>query len=94
MRVQVKQKCGKYEQFKGERQEAETQSAQDADNTHKPPIVTNPMVTGNNNNNNDLIADTRNNGSFDFLSELLSNHILVSDEERKNDTMTKNKHTK
>ena len=46
------------------------------------------MVTGN--NNNDLIADTRNNGSIDFLSELLSNHSLVSDEERKNDMMTKN----
>ena len=52
------------------------------------------MVTGNNNNNNDLIADliadTRNNGSIDFLSELLSNLSLVSDEERKNDKMTKN----
>ena len=52
------------------------------------------MVTGNNNNNNDLIkdliADTRNNGSIDFLSELLNNHSLVSDAERKNDTMAKN----
>ena len=28
------------EQFKGEKQEAETQSTQDADNTPKPPTVT------------------------------------------------------
>ena len=83
---------GKCEQFKGERQEAETKSTQDADNTPKPPIVTNPMVMGNNNNDltADLIADTRNDGSTDFLSELLSNHSLVSDEVRKNDMMTKN----
>ena len=73
----------KCKQFKGKKQEAETQSTQNADNTPKPPIVTNPMVMGNNNNNNDLIADTRDNGSTNFLSELLSNHSLVSDEERK-----------
>ena len=81
----------KCEQFKGEKQEAETQRTQDSDNTPKPPIDTNPMVMGN--NNNDLIAElitgTRNNDSIDFLSELLSNPSLVSDEERKNDTMIK-----
>ena len=85
---------GKCEQFKGQKQDAETQSTQDAYNTPKPPIVTNPMVIGNNYNSNDLIEDlianTRNNGSIDFRSELLSNHSLVSDEERKNDTKTKN----
>ena len=51
------------------------------------------MVKGNNNNNNnlitDLIADTRNNGNIDFLSELLKNHSLASDAERKNDRMIK-----
>ena len=87
MRVQVKQRVAK-----GEKQE-EAQSTQDADNTPKPPIVSNPMVMDNNNNNNDLItdliADTRNNGSIDFLAELLSNHSLLSDAERKDDTMTK-----
>ena len=47
------------------------------------------MVMGNNNNNNnndlitDLIAGTRNNGSIDFLSELLNIHSLVSDAEKK-----------
>ena len=54
------------------------------------------MVTGINNNNNDLItdliADTRNSVSIDFLVELLSNHSLVSDAERKDDMMKK-KHT-
>ena len=73
----------KSEQFKGEMQEAETQIIQNADNTPKQPTVTNPMVRGN--NNNDLIADTRDKGSTDFLSELLSNQF-GSDEERKNDT--------
>ena len=60
----------KCEQFKGEKQEEEVQSTQDADNTPKPPVVLNPMVTGINNNDNDLIADliadTRNNVSIDF----------------------------
>ena len=53
----------------------------------------NPAVMGNNNNDliADLFADTRNNGSIDFLSELLSNHSLVSDEERKNDTIENTK---
>ena len=69
-------------------QEAETQSTQNAVNTPEQPIVTNPMVIGN--NNNDLIADTRDSGSIDFLLELLSNHSLVSDEGRQSDTMTKN----
>ena len=82
------------EQFKGKNQEEEAQSTQDADNTPKPPIVTNPMLMGNNNNNNDLItdliADTRINGSIDFFSELLNNHSFPSDAERKNDMMTKN----
>ena len=59
-RVQVKILGGKCEQFKGEKQEAETQSTQDAENTPKPPIVTNPTVMHNNKDNNDLIADTRN----------------------------------
>ena len=81
---------GKFEQFKGKTQEAETQSTHSADNTPWPPSVANPMVMGNNNNNNDLIADTRDNGSIDFLSELLSNHGLVSDEEKKNGMMTNN----
>ena len=82
---------GKCEQFKGKKQEEEAQSTQDADNTPKPPNVTNPTVMGNNNNDliTDLIADTRNNGSIDFLSKLLNNHSLISDTERKNDTMTK-----
>ena len=44
------------------------------------------MVTGDNNNN--LIADTRDNGSVDFLSELLSNQSFVSDEERKDEITT------
>ena len=79
----------KFEQFKGEMQEAETKSTQNADNIPEQPIVTNPKVMGNNNNNNHLIADTGDNGSIDFLSELLSNHSLVSDKERKSDTMTK-----
>ena len=77
----------KSEQFKGKKQEEEEQSTQDAGNTPEPPIVTNPMVLGNNNNNNDLLTDlsaaTRNNGSINFLSELLSNHSLVSDAEKK-----------
>ena len=49
------------------------------------------MVMGNNNNDliTDLIADTRNNGNIYFLAEQLSNHSLVSGEERKDDTMTK-----
>ena len=85
---------GKCEQFKDENQAGEAQSTQDADNTPKPPIVTNPMVMGNNDNNNDLItdliADIRDNGSIDFLSELLNNHSLVTDAERKNNMMTKN----
>ena len=84
----------KCEHFKGEKQEEEAQNTQDADNTPEPPIVSNPMVMGINNNNNDLItdliADIRNNVSIDFLAELLSNHILVSDAERKDDMMTKN----
>ena len=81
----------KCEQFKGEKQEEEAQSTQDADNTPKPPIVSTPMVTGNNNNEliTDLIADKRHNSSIGFLAELLSNHSLVSDAERKDDTMTK-----
>ena len=70
-------------------QEAEKQSTQNAGNTPEQPIVTYPMVTGNNSNNKDLIADTRDNGSIDFLSELLSNHSLVSDEERKSGMLTK-----
>ena len=76
-----------FSSFKGKKQEEETQSTQDADNTPKPPVVTNPTVMGNNNNNNDLItdliADATNNGSIDFLSKLLNNHSLVSDAERK-----------
>ena len=83
---------GKCEQFRGEEQE-EVQSTQDADNTPKPPIITNPMVMGNISNNNDLItnliADTRNDGSIDFLGKMLSNLSLVSDAERKDDMMTK-----
>ena len=81
----------KSEQFKGKKQE-EAQSKQDADNTPKPPIVTNPTVMGNNNNDliKDLSADTRNIGSIDFLSELLNNHSLVSDADRKNNTVIKN----
>ena len=48
----------------------------------------------NNNNDNDLIADTGDNGSIDFLSELLCNQSFVSDEERKGKTTTENtKHT-
>ena len=83
---------GKCEQFKGKKQEAEAQSTQNADNTPKPPIVTNPMVVGNNNNNEliaDLIADIRNNDSIDFLPELLNNHNLISDADSKDDVMTK-----
>ena len=64
------------------------QSKQNADNTLEPPIVTNPMVKGN--NNNDLIADTRDNGGINFLSELLSNQSFVSDEERKDEMTTEN----
>ena len=83
----------KCEQFKGEKEKEEAQNTQDADNTPEPPIVSNPMVMGINNNNNelitDLIADTRNNGSIDFLAGLLGNQSLVSDAERKDDTMTK-----
>ena len=52
------------------------------------------MVTGNNNNDNDLIADTRDNGSVNFLSELLNNQHFVSDEERKDEMTTEStKHT-
>ena len=48
-------------------------------------------ITNNNNDLiTDLIADTRNNVSIDFLAELLSDHSLVSDAERKGDMMTKN----
>ena len=54
---------GKCEQFKGEKQETETQSRQGADNTPRPPIVSNPMVMSN----NITIADTRKNGSIDFF---------------------------
>ena len=61
----------KCEQCKGEKQEEEPQRTQNADNTPKPPIVTNPTVMGNNNNNNDLItdliADTRRNGRLFFF---------------------------
>ena len=48
----------KCEQFKGKKWEEEAQSTQDADNTCKPPTVTNPMVMDNNNNdlNTDLIC--------------------------------------
>ena len=84
----------KCKQFTGEKQETEVQSTQDAENTSKLPIVTNPMVMGNNNNHKELIAeliaDTRNNDSIDFLSELLCIHSLISDAERKNDMMTEN----
>ena len=59
---------GKCKQFEGKKQDAEPQSQQDVDNTTEPPIVTNPMVMGN--NNNDLVAETINNGSISFLSEL------------------------
>ena len=45
------------------------------------------MVTGKNNNNNDLVAETINNGSISFLSELLINQGFVSGEEKK-DNMT------
>ena len=44
---------------------------------------------GNNNNDNDLIADTGDNGSINFLSEPLSNDSFVLDEEIKDGTMTK-----
>ena len=80
-------KGGKCEQSKGKQQEAEAQSTQDADNTPEPPIATNPVVLGN--NNKELITDTRNNDSIDFLSELLNNHRLISDAERKDDAMIK-----
>ena len=53
-------------------------SKKNADNTPGLPIVSNPMVMSN--NNNDLIADTRDNGSINFPSGLLSNHSFVSDE--------------
>ena len=46
------------------------------------------MVKGN--DNNDLVAETINNDSIVFLSELLINQSFVSDEERKDDTTTEN----
>ena len=70
---------GKCEQFKGEKQEAETQNTQDTNNT-------NPMVMGN--NNKELNADTRDTDSIDFLSELLNNQSLISGAEIEGDTMT------
>ena len=57
----------KCKQFESEKQIAEAQSQHNADNTAKPTIVTNPMVTGSNNSNNDLVAETINNGSISFL---------------------------
>ena len=45
---------------------------------------------GNNNNNKDLVAETINNGSIGFLSELLINLGFISDEERKDDMTTEN----
>ena len=69
----------KHEQFKGMEQEAETQNTQDAN-------FTNPMVIGN--NNKESIADTKDNNSIDFLSELLISKNLIADAETKNDATT------
>ena len=87
---------GKCKQCIGKKEETEAQNPQHADNAPKPPIVTNPIVEGSNNNNKELIAElipnTGYNDNIDFLSELLNNHSLISDAERKDDMMTK-KHT-
>ena len=69
----------KCEQFKGMKQEAETQNIQDTDNT-------NPKVTGN--NNKELIADKRDSDSIDVLPELLNNQSLISGTEIEDDMMT------
>ena len=94
-RVQVKQRVANVSSLKVKSRKKKQKCTQNADNTPDRPIITNPMVRGNNNNDNnndlitDLIADTRNNGSIDFLSELLNSHSLVSDAKRKNDMITK-----
>ena len=71
------------EQCKGEKQEAETQSKQNANKTPELPIVTNRTVMGNNDNDSQLIADAGDNDSISFISELLINQSFISDEERK-----------
>ena len=67
------------EQFKGMKQEAETQNTQDTDNT-------NPMVMSN--NNKELLADKKDNNSIDILSELLNNQSLIPGAEIEDDAMT------
>ena len=64
---------GKCEHFESEKYDAEGQSQQNTDNTAKPTIVTNPMITGNNNNKNDFFAETVNNDCNIFLSEVIIN---------------------
>ena len=58
---------GKCEQFESEKQDAEAQSQQNADNTAEPTICTNPTVTGNNNNKNDFFVETVNKDSDSFF---------------------------
>ena len=76
----------KCEQFESEKQDVEAQSQQDADNTAKPTIVTNPTVIGN--NKNDFFAQTVNDG-YNFLSEIIinENQSFVSDQLREDNTV-------
>ena len=73
MKAQFKWKMGNARSLKVKSRTQKHQIQQNADNAAKTTIVTNPMVTGNDNNKIDFFAETLNNGSNSFLSELIIN---------------------
>ena len=65
----------------------EKQNQHNADNTAKPSVITNPMVTGNNNNENNFLSEPINKDSNSVFSELIinENQSLVSEKLREDD---------
>ena len=52
------------------RLEADTHSQHNANNTTKPSVITNPMVTGNKNNKNSLLSESTNKDTlFPFIAD-------------------------
>ena len=77
------------------RQDGETQSQHNTDNTTEPVVITNPKVMGGNNNENNFLSESTNKYTNKFLSELITNEnqSFVSEQLREDDMAANVKQT-
>ena len=86
----VQAEGGMPESCRNKRQDAETQSQHNADNTTEQGVITSPMVMGDNNNENSFYSESTNNDTNSFFSELIINEKQSFSDQSRQENMVAN----